>query len=43
MVMAILCLSESLKDSRRAPGEFVIGYNMERGSITAADLKAHGA
>jgi formate--tetrahydrofolate ligase len=42
-VMAILCLSESLKDLKERLGRIVIGYTWSGEAITAADLKAHGA
>jgi len=46
-VMAILCMSTSLSDMRERFGKIVVGQTQaplaERKSITAADLKAHGA
>ncbi len=42
-VMAILCLSGSLKDLKERLGRIVIGYTWNGDAITAADLKAHGA
>jgi formate--tetrahydrofolate ligase len=46
-VMAILCLSTSIADLRERLGKVVIGQTQgapaDRKSITAADLKAHGA
>ncbi len=42
-VMAILCLSEDLKDLRERLGNIVVGYSTEGKPILARQLKAHGA
>jgi formate--tetrahydrofolate ligase len=42
-VMAIFCLSESLKELRERLGKIVVGYTRDKKPVTAADLKAHGA
>jgi formate--tetrahydrofolate ligase len=42
-VMAILCLSEDLKDLRERLGNIVVGYSIEGKPILARQLKAHGA
>ena len=42
-IMAILCLSEDIKDLRRRLGNIVIGYNEKEEPIYAKDLKAEGA
>ena len=42
-VMAIFCLSESLKELRERLGRIVVAYTRDKKPITAADLKAHGA
>ena len=42
-VMAIFCLSESLKELRERLGKIVIAYTRDKKPVTAADLKAHGA
>ena len=42
-VMAIFCLSESLKELRDRLGKIVIAYTRDKKPVTAADLKAHGA
>ncbi|WP_372804221.1 formate--tetrahydrofolate ligase [Paracoccus seriniphilus] len=42
-VMAILCLSRDLDDLQDRLGRIVIGYDMERRPVTAADLQADGA
>jgi formate--tetrahydrofolate ligase len=42
-VMAIFCLSQSLKDLKQRLGNIVIGYGFDGRPIRASDLKAHGA
>ncbi len=42
-VMAILCLSEDLKDLKRRLSQIVIGYNEDDKPVFAKDLKAEGA
>jgi len=42
-VMAILCLSTSLKDLKERLGRIVCGYRADGQPIRAQDLKAHGA
>ncbi len=42
-VMAIFCLSSSLKDLRTRLGNIIIGFNKENKPVTAHDLKAEGA
>ena len=42
-VMAILCLSESLAELKRAAGADHRGLHLRRKPVTAAELKAHGA
>jgi len=42
-IMAILCLSEDIKDLERRLGNIIIGYNNEEEPIYARDLKAEGA
>jgi formate--tetrahydrofolate ligase len=42
-VMAILCLSESLKDLRERLGAILVGYTRKRQPIYARDLEANGA
>src|SRR5579872_2821699 len=42
-VMAILCLSNSVKDLKERLGKIVIGYTADQKPILARDLKAHGA
>lgn len=42
-VMAILCLSEDIKDLKRRLGKIVIGYNESGDPVFARDLKADGA
>jgi formate--tetrahydrofolate ligase len=42
-VMAIFCLSESLKDLKQRLGNIVIGYSYAGKPVTARELKAHGA
>jgi len=41
-VMAIFCLSNSLKDLEEKIGNITIGYNKEKKPIYAKDLNAHG-
>ena len=42
-VMAIFCLSTSLKDLKTRLGNIVIGYTREQKAVLAKDLKVHGA
>lgn len=42
-VMAILCLSSSLKDLKKRLSNIVIGYGFDGKPILSRDLKAHGA
>jgi formate--tetrahydrofolate ligase len=42
-VMAILCLSTSLKDLKNRLGNIVAGYTRDQKPVTARDLNAHGA
>jgi formate--tetrahydrofolate ligase len=42
-VMAIFCLSTSLRDLRRRLGNIVVGYTRDMAPVRAQDLKAHGA
>lgn len=42
-VMAILCLSESITDLKNRLAKIIIGYNLSGETVTAGQLKAHGA
>jgi formate--tetrahydrofolate ligase len=42
-VMAIFCLSTSIKDLKQRLGNIVVGYSRAGKPVTARDLKAHGA
>lgn len=42
-VMAILCLAEDLTDLKARLARIIVGYNLDKQPITAADLKADGA
>ena len=42
-IMAILCLSENIKDLKEKLGNIIIGYNNNNESVFAKDLKAEGA
>ena len=42
-IMAILCLSTSLADLKKRLSSIVVGRNMKKEPVTAAQLKAHGA
>ncbi|HEX6632713.1 MAG TPA: formate--tetrahydrofolate ligase [Usitatibacter sp.] len=42
-VMAIFCLSTSIKDLKERLGKIVVGYTRDQKPILARDLKAHGA
>lgn len=42
-IMAILCLSEDIKDLKNKLGNIIIGYNSKKEPIYAKDLKAEGA
>src|SRR5437764_4075011 len=42
-VMAIFCLSTSLRDLKERLGKIVVGYTREQKPVLAKDLQAHGA
>jgi len=42
-VMAIFCLSTSLKDLKERLGRIVVGYTKDQKPVLAKDLQAHGA
>ena len=42
-IMAIFCLSTSLKDLKERLGKIVVGYTRDHKPIHARDIKAHGA
>ncbi len=42
-IMAILCLSEDIRDLKRRLGNIFIGYTFDKKPVYARDLKAHGA
>ena len=42
-IMAILCLSENIKDLKEKLGNIIVGYNSKEEPIYAKDLKAEGA
>jgi formate--tetrahydrofolate ligase len=42
-VMAIFCLSSSLRELKERLGKIVVGYRADQTPILARDLKAHGA
>ncbi len=42
-VMAVFCLSQSLKELKERLGRIVVGHTVDKKPVTAADLKAHGA
>ncbi len=42
-IMAIVCLSENIKDLKEKLGKIIIGYNRSGKPVTAKDLKADGA
>jgi formate--tetrahydrofolate ligase len=42
-VMAIFCLSNSLKDLKNRLGNIVVGYTRDQKPVRAKDLKVHGA
>jgi formate--tetrahydrofolate ligase len=42
-IMAIVCLSENVKDLKEKLGKIIIGYNKSGQPVTAKDLKADGA
>src|SRR4051812_6297678 len=42
-VMAIFCLSTSLRDLKNRLGNIVVGYTREQKPVRARDLKVHGA
>lgn len=42
-VMAILCMSSSIKDLKERLGNILVGYTYDKKPVFARDLKAHGA
>lgn len=42
-VMAVLCLSDSIKDLKERLGRIIVGYTYDDKPVTCADLKAQGA
>jgi len=42
-VMAVFCLSESLRELKERLGKIIVAYTRDRQPITAADLNANGA
>ena len=42
-IMAILCLSEDIRDLKRRLGNIFVGYTFDKKPVYARDLKAHGA
>jgi formate--tetrahydrofolate ligase len=42
-VMAILCLSNDLKDLQRRLGDIIVAYRRDRSAVTCRDIKADGA
>ncbi|MEN6451450.1 MAG: formate--tetrahydrofolate ligase [Thermoguttaceae bacterium] len=42
-VMAIFCLSESLREMKERFGRIIVAYTRDKKPVRAADLKAHGA
>ena len=42
-VMAVFCLSQSLKELKERLGKVIVAYTRDRQPVTAADLKANGA
>ena len=42
-VMAILCMSSSIKDLKERLGNLLVGYTYDKKPVFARDLKAHGA
>ena len=42
-VMAIFCLSRTLKDLQRRIGRIIVGYTRDRRAVTASDVNAPGA
>jgi len=42
-IMAILCLATSIEDLEESIGNIIIGYRRDKTSVTARDIKAHGA
>lgn len=42
-IMAVLCLSEDMKDLKKRLGRIVVAYNFKGEPVTAADLNAVGA
>ncbi|MGT0186032.1 formate--tetrahydrofolate ligase [Staphylococcus aureus] len=42
-IMAILCLSRSIKDLKDKISRITIGYTRDRKPVTVADLKVEGA
>ncbi len=42
-IMAVLCLSSSLKDLKERLSKIIVGYTYDEQPVTAGQLKAHGA
>jgi formate--tetrahydrofolate ligase len=42
-VMAVFCLSESIKELKERLGKMIVAYTYDHKPVTAKDLKAHGA
>ena len=42
-IMAIVCLSEDIKDLRERLGKIIVAYNRKGEPVTAKDINAHGA
>jgi len=42
-VMAVFCLSQSLKELKERLGRIIVAYTRDKKPVTAADLKANGA
>ena len=42
-IMAILCLTENLKELKHKLGNIIVGYNSQKQPVYAKDLKAEGA
>ncbi len=42
-VMAVLCLSDSIRDLKERLGRIIVGYTYDDSPVTCADLKAAGA
>ena len=42
-IMAVLCLSENIRDLKERLGRIIVAYDFENKPVKASDLKAHGA